>query len=69
MGREAELISVPSGGRPTNRLWLILELDPVVVVGEAGSVLSADGASELNIFINNPDLLVRVMQDLRPYPQ
>lgn len=69
MGREAELISVPSGNRPVNRLRLILELDPVVVVGEADSVLSADGTSELNIFIINPDLLVQVMQDLRPYPE
>jgi len=71
MGRDAELISEPSGDRPANRLRLILELDPVVVVGEAASVLSSDaeGASELNIFIKNPDLLVQVMQDLRPYPQ
>ena len=72
MGREAELISVPSGDRPANRLRLILELDPVVVVGEAASVLSSDaeGASELNILIKNPDLLVQVIgENLRPYPE
>jgi hypothetical protein len=68
-GRQAELISVPSANRPVNALSLILELDTVVVLGEAHSLLSADGASELNIFINNPDLLVQVMQDLRPYPE
>jgi len=69
MGREAELISVPSATRPVNGVMLILELDPVVVVATGASVLSADGASELSIFVKDPDLLVQVMQDLRPYPE
>jgi hypothetical protein len=68
-GRQAELISVPSNYRPVNVLSLILDLDTVVVVGEAHSVLSADGDSELNIFIKNPDLLMQVLHDLRPYPE
>jgi len=68
MGREAELISVPSATRPVNGIILILELDPVVVVAEAASVYSADG-TELSIFIKNPDLLIQVMGDLRPYPE
>ena len=69
MGREAELISVPSGNRRVNGLSLILDVDSVVVVAQAASVLSGYGATELNIFINNPDLLVQVMQELRPYPE
>jgi len=70
-GRQAELISIPNLTirRPVDRLRLVVELDPVVVVAQATSVLSAGGDSELNIFIRNPDLLVRVMQDLRPYPE
>jgi hypothetical protein len=70
-GRQAELISIPNLTirRPVDRLRLVVELDPVVVVAQATSVLSADGDSELNIFIRNPDLLVQVMQDLRPYPE
>jgi len=67
-GRQAELISVPSANRPLSALSLILDLDAVVVVGAAGSVRSAEG-TESNIFISNPDLLVQVMQDLRPYPE
>jgi len=70
MGRKAQLISAPSGRRPVNRLTLVLDLDAVVVASEAHSVLSADGDSELNIFINNPDLLVQVIdENLRPYPE
>jgi hypothetical protein len=70
MGREAELISAPSGRRPVNSLTLVLDFGTVVVVPEARSVLSADGRSELNIFIKNPDLLVQVIdENLRPYPE
>jgi hypothetical protein len=70
MGREAELISAPSGRRRVNSLTLVLDLGSVVVVPEARSVLSADGASEFNIFIKNPDLFVQVIdENLRPYPE
>ena len=72
-GRQAEFISIPGlPSRPVARLRLVIELDPVVVVGEAVSVLSSDvrgGTIELSIFIKNPDLFVQVMQDLRPYPE
>jgi len=71
-GREAELISIPQFTRPVGRLRLVVEFDPVVVVAEAASNLSSDvrgGTIELSIFIKNPDLLVQVMQDLRPYPE
>jgi hypothetical protein len=68
-GRQAQLIAVPSGNRRVNGLSLILDVDSVVVVAQAASVLPGYGASELNIFIKNPDLLVQVMQDLRPYSE
>jgi len=68
MGREAQLISVPSSRRLVNSLNLVIDLDTVVVVAEVHSVRSADG-TESNIFISNPDLLVQVMQGLRPYPE
>jgi hypothetical protein len=69
VGRDADLISVPSWTRPVNGLVLIVELDPVVVVADAYSVHSADGSEE-NMFINNPDLLVQVIdENLRPYPE
>jgi hypothetical protein len=69
-GREAQLIAVPSGNRRVNGLSLILDVDSVVVVAQAASVLSGYGASELNIFIKNPDLLVQVIdENLRPYPE
>jgi len=69
-GREAELISIPLDTRPLNTLWLVLDLGDVVVVAQAlaGGSVQADGP-DYSPFINNPDLLVQVMQDLRPYPQ
>ena len=69
-GREAAMISIPSGTRPVNTLWLVLELDEVVVVAEAlaGGPVSA-GGPDYSPFINNPDLLVQVMQGLRLYPE
>jgi hypothetical protein len=67
-GHQAEMISVPFGSRPVNRMTLIIELDSVVVVGAAASNLSPDG-TELSIFVKDPDLFVQVMQDLRPYPE
>ena len=68
--REAELISIPLDTRPVNTLRLILELDEVVVVASAlagGAVYP--GGPDYDPFINNPDLLVQVMQNLRPYPE
>lgn len=68
--RQGELISIPSGTRPVNTLWLVLDLGDVVVLGQAlagGPVYP--GGPDYNPFTNDPDLLVQVMQDLRPYPQ
>ncbi len=70
-GRHAELISVPLGTRPVNTLWLLLHLDDVVVVGEApaGGPMYP-GGPDYNPFINNPDLLIQVLEEnLRPYPE
>lgn len=69
MGQEAELLSIPAASRPVNAISLILELDPVVVVAVAGSGGQGPDGTDYNLFINNPDLLVQVMQDLRPYPE
>jgi hypothetical protein len=68
-GRQAELISVPSFNRPVNAITLILELDPVVVVAVAASGGQGPDGTDYNLFVKNPDLLVQVMEDLRPYPQ
>ena len=69
-GREAELISVPLGTRPVNTLWLVLDLGDVVVLATAGAGGAVyPGGPDYNPFINNPDLLIQVMEDLRPYPE
>ena len=69
-GRQAEMISVPSGSRPVGKLRLVLDLDEVVVVAvaRAGGPVSP-GGPDYSPFINNPDLLIQVMEDLRPYPE
>ena len=69
-GRQAELISVPSGTRPVGYLRLVLDLDQVVVTATARALGPVSpGGPDRTVFINNPDLLVEVMQDLRPYPE
>ena len=69
-GREAQLISVPLGTRPVNTLWLVLDLGDVVVLATAGAGGAVyPGGPDYNPFINNPDLLIQVMEDLRPYPE
>ena len=70
-GREGELLFLPLGTRPLNVLRLVLDLDDVVVVGEARSVIGAtpSAGTDLNPIINNPDLLIQVMDNLRSYPQ
>jgi hypothetical protein len=68
--REAELMSIPLGTRPVNQLRLIVEIGEVVVVATAfAGGATYPGGPDYNPFINNPDLLVHVMEDLRPYPE
>jgi hypothetical protein len=70
-GRQAELLSVPQGTRPVGYLRLVLDLDQVVVAATArafGAV--SPGGPDRTVFINNPDLLVQVIdENLRPYPE
>jgi hypothetical protein len=69
--REAELLSLPLATREVNQLWLILDMGDGVVVAVAGSGGPVyPGGPDYNPFINNPDLLVQVIEDnLRPYPE
>ena len=65
------LLYLPSPpDRPLNILQLVVDLGEVVVVGtaDAGGPMTP-GGPDYSPFINNPDLLVQVMQELRPYPQ
>jgi hypothetical protein len=69
-GREGELLFLPLGTRPLNILRLILDLNDVVVIATAhagGAVYP--GGPDYDPFINNPDLLIALMEDLRPYPE
>jgi hypothetical protein len=71
-GRQAQLISVPSGSsRPVGKLRLVIDLGDVEVVAVARALGPVfPGGPDRTIFINNPDLLVQVIDDnLRPYPQ
>jgi len=69
-GRQADLLSLPGLTRPVNQLWLIVDMGDAVVLARAPSVGPATpGGPEGSPFINNPDLLVQVMKDLRPYPE
>lgn len=69
-GRQAELLLLPGGARPLNALWLLLDLGDVVVVAQTNSGGAVyPGGPDYNPFINNPDLLVALMEDLRPYPE
>jgi hypothetical protein len=71
LGKDAQMFLTPGGARPLNAMWLVVDLDEVVAVARTNSVVGAtpSAGSDLNPFINNPDLLVQVMQGLRPYPE
>jgi len=68
--RSATMVIQTSLTRPVNAVWLVLEFDDVVVMADAHSGGSASpGGPDDSPFVNDPDLLVRVMEDLRPYPE
>jgi hypothetical protein len=70
LGDDAVMFAAPTGTRPLNALWLVVDLDEVVMVAAANSGGAIyPGGRDYNPFINDPDLLVQVMQDLRPYPE
>ena len=67
-GREGELVFIPSDTRPLSMLRLILDLGDVVVVAATGAGgATYPGGPDYNPFINKPDLLIEVMEDLRRY--
>jgi len=69
-GEEAVMILQAAGARPLNEIWLVLDRGDVTVVASANSGGPVSpGGPDYNTFINNPDLLVQVMQDLRHYPE
>jgi hypothetical protein len=70
-GRNATMIMEPgTRTRPVNAVWLVLEMDGFVVLADAHSGGPASpGGPDSNPFVNDPDLLVQVMQNLRPYPE
>jgi hypothetical protein len=69
-GRQAQMLAVPQVTRPVGYLRLVLDLDQVVVTTTASALGPVSpGGPDRTVFINNPDLLVQVMQDLRPYPE
>ena len=69
-GKEASLLLLPLGERQLNSLELIVDLGDAVVLGDVhADASSSPGEPDRNPLINDPDLLVQVMQDLRPYPQ
>jgi len=69
-GRDGDLFLQAAGARPLNALWLIVDLDDVVLVAHTNSGGAVyPGGPDYNPFINNPDLLIQVMEDLRPYPE
>jgi len=68
-GRQAELIFVPQFTRPVGQLRLILELDEVFILAVARSGGQRPDGTDYSLFIRNPDLLIQVMEDLRPYPE
>jgi len=65
LGRDAEAVSVPLGARPVNILWLVLDMGDVIVVGTARSGAPDEPENPLI----DPDNLIAVMEDLRPYPE
>jgi hypothetical protein len=70
-GRQAQMLAVPQATRPIGYLRLVLDLDQVVVTATARALGPVSpGGPDRTVFINNPDLLVQVIDDnLRPYPE
>jgi hypothetical protein len=77
-GRGGELFMIPAGTRPLNLLMLVLPFDKAIVVAEAHSggpmtpapdLFTLPSGPDWSPFVNDPNLLVKVMDDLRPYPE
>jgi hypothetical protein len=69
LGRDALLLLISAGARPINSARLIIDLGDTVVRAEAAAGgASVEGGRDVNPLID-PDELLRVMEQLRPYPQ
>ena len=69
LGRDAELLLIAAGTRPVNSARLIIDMGDTMVVAIARSGGPAmPGGPDLNPLIA-PDELLRVMEQLRPYPE
>ena len=65
---DGELLSLPSGTRPVNQLWLFVDLGDTIVVGQARSGGPGIPGEDANPLIQ-ADLLIDLMAQLRPYPE
>ena len=65
---DGELLSLPSGTRPVNQLVLFVDLGNTIVVGRAFSGGPGIPGEDANPLIQ-ADLLIDLMEQLRPYPE
>ena len=65
---EGELLSLPAGTRPVNQLVLIVDIGNTIVVGRAFSGGTGIPGEDANPLIQ-ADLLIEVMEQLRPYAE
>ena len=69
LGRDALLLLIAGGTRPVNSARLIIDMGDTMVLAAAGSGGPAvPGGPDLNPLID-PGELLRVMEQLRPYPR
>jgi hypothetical protein len=69
LGRDALLLLIAGGTRPVNSARLIIDMGDTMVLAAAGSGgPTVPGGPDLNPLID-PDELLRVMENLRPYPE
>ena len=65
---DGELLSLPSGTRPVNQLWLFVDLGNTIVFGRAFSGGPGIPGEDANPLIQ-ADLLIDLMEQVRPYPE
>lgn len=65
---KGQLYTLPGGSRPVNQLWLFVDVGDSIVVGQASSGTSGIPGEDVDPLIQS-DVLIFVMEQLRPYPQ
>jgi hypothetical protein len=67
---QGQLYVLPGGtSRPTNQLWLFVDLGQTTAIAQAFSGSTGVGGTDVNTLIDK-DLLIQVVADnLRPYPE